>query len=81
MAKPKIVGCPNCGKNAIREGNTVTCESCDAQFEITTKDGAHAVAIGRFDALEARVTKLESPTPESEPNDKTKDQAQDEEEI
>ncbi|GAI24616.1 unnamed protein product, partial [marine sediment metagenome] len=37
MAVKKEYSCPNCGRLAIKEGNEIACEVCDAVFVITKK--------------------------------------------
>ncbi len=59
MAKEsKITFCPNCQQPAVRQGNEITCESCDATYTITKKDGAKVKQMGRIEQLEHDVTKL-----------------------
>jgi len=71
MAEPKATICPNCQQPAIRTGNEIACETCDATFVITKKQGAKVKQIGiseRIDLLEKEVFAEKSPAePESEP--------------
>jgi len=65
MAKRKseIVFCPNCQQPALREGNEITCEKCDAIYRITKTDGAKVKSQGRLDFLEERIEKIEAALP------------------
>lgn len=58
--KNKITFCPNCQQPAIRQGNEITCEACDATFTITKKDGAKVKQIGRIELLEQDVAALKA---------------------
>ncbi len=70
MAKePKKVNCPNCLGPAIKEGNEIACEVCDAVFVITKKEGAKVKQLGSFEDHGKRISLLEAevfPEPESE---------------
>ncbi len=61
--KPKVTFCPNCSMPAIRVGNEVTCETCDATFTITQKDGAKVKQIGRIAQIEKDVAELKARLP------------------
>ena len=58
--KPKAVYCPNCQGPATRTGNEITCETCDAIFTITKKDGAKIKKLGSIEDHEERLKKIES---------------------
>lgn len=58
--QPKATTCPNCGQPAIRAGNEITCESCDAVFVITKKQGAKVKELGPIEDHEQRITALET---------------------
>ncbi len=61
MAKEnKPAYCPNCHKPAIRQGNEIICETCDATFTITKKDGAKVKQIGRIEQVEQDVAALKA---------------------
>jgi hypothetical protein len=49
------VNCPSCGGPAIKEGNIITCENCDAEFTFTKTGEAKIKDIGRLKTLEERV--------------------------
>lgn len=72
------VSCPNCLGPAIREGNKITCESCDAVFTFTKTGVAKLKDIGRLNALEERMDRqenlLQGLLPESEPKPEPKDE-------
>jgi len=72
----KITFCPNCQQPAVRSGNEITCEKCDATFTITKKDGAKVKETGRIEKIEFDIAELraqifpdtaDEPEPESEP--------------
>lgn len=69
--KPKAVQCPNCQGPAIRTGNEITCETCDATFMITKKDGAKVKKLGPIQDHEERLKKIEATifTEEPEPQE------------
>lgn len=54
--KPAI--CPNCNGPAVREGDEITCEKCDAVFIVKQKE-VKVKQIGKLDDLEQRVGRLE----------------------
>ena len=62
----KIV-CPNCQGEAVKEGNKIICETCDATFTFTKTGGAKLKAIGRLDDIEQRLDRVESLLPGEEP--------------
>ncbi len=64
--EPIPVACPNCQKPAIRSGNEITCENCDAVFVITKKQAAKLKQVGAIEDLQDRVEKLESLIPDGE---------------
>ena len=57
--KPKVTFCPNCQQPATRSGNEITCEKCDATFEIKRKE-ATVKKLGPYNELEQRVARLEA---------------------
>ena len=71
--KPKAVYCPNCQGPATRTGNEITCETCDATFTITKKDGAKVKKLGPIQDHEDRLKKIEAkifvdePEPQEQP--------------
>jgi len=66
MAKETTMYCPNCGRAAIREGNNLTCEACDAVF-VFKRTGPTVKQVGRLKAIEDRLDKVESLLPGGEP--------------
>jgi len=62
--EPKKVSCPNCSAIAIKEGNKIICEVCDATFTITKTGGAKLKEIGKLNDHEERISRLESLSPE-----------------
>jgi hypothetical protein len=80
--KPKATNCPNCLKPAIRAGNEITCEACDAVFIVTKKQGAKVKELGPIEDHEERIAALEQyhkpqePKPAAEP--KTDDEPDEE---
>lgn len=67
MAETKI-SCPNCSGIAIKDGDVVVCESCDATFKVTKVGGARLKEIGRLDSIEERLDRVESLLPGEEPD-------------
>lgn len=65
--KPKQTNCPNCLEPAIKEGNKIICETCDATFTFTRTGGAKVKEIGRLDNLEKRMDRVENLLPGQEP--------------
>ena len=53
------VQCPNCQGPAIKEGNKITCEPCDATFTITKTGGARVKETGKIEDHETRLKKVE----------------------
>ena len=71
--KPEVAYCPSCGEPAIKEGNKITCEKCDAVFRVTT-EGPKLEKTGVLDDHERRLTELEGKAskpaePEKKEND------------
>ena len=77
--KVKPCLCPNCQKPAIKDGNEIICEHCDATYEIRQKQGARVKKLGALEDLTKRVEKLEASIFEEE-SDKDKEPKQDDEE-
>lgn len=75
----KEVHCPNCLKPAYMIGNEITCENCDAIFEVKQKQPAKVKQVGPIEDLRNRVERLESLIPGDEPEtkDETKDKDED----
>ena len=72
----KIISCPNCDGKAVKEGNKIICDTCDATFTLTRTGAAKVADVGRFQTIEDRLDKIEStyvagrvpdPDPEPEP--------------
>lgn len=71
--KAKVGYCPNCGEPAIKEGNRITCEKCDAVFRVT-ENGARIEKTGVLDDHERRLAELEAKVrPQTESESKPKD--------
>lgn len=71
---PTIQPCPNCQRDAIRVGNKITCEACDAIFEIKKTGAAQVKKVGPYADLLERVKKIEGKVfgePEPEPEQRT----------
>ena len=66
--EPKKVSCPNCLGPAIKEGNKIICETCDAEFTFTKTGGAKVTKLGPIEDHEQRIKKLESLIPGQEPD-------------
>lgn len=58
--KNKPVYCPNCQQPAIRQGNEIICEKCDATYTITKKDGAKVKQVGRIEQVEQDIATLKT---------------------
>lgn len=58
--------CPSCQGLAMKTGNEIACESCDAVFIITKKDGARVKEMGPIADHEERITALEGKAPKAE---------------
>ena len=67
MAETKI-SCPNCSGIAIKDGDVVVCEACDATFKVTKVGGAKLLEIGRLDGIDKRLDRIESLLPGEEPD-------------
>ena len=67
MAETKI-SCPNCSSIAIKDGDVVVCESCDATFKVTKVGGAKLKEMGRLDVIDKRLDRIESLLPGGEPD-------------
>jgi len=65
--KIKVHICPNCMQPAIRAGNEITCEHCDAIFTITKKEGAKVKQLGPLEDHERRIRALEGKNKPKEP--------------
>jgi len=65
--EPKQIICPNCQGQAIKEGNKIICETCDATFTFSKTGGAKVKEIGRLDNIEKRLDHIESILPGQEP--------------
>lgn len=65
--QPKATTCPNCQKPALRSGNEITCESCDAVFVITKKQEVKVKEFGQLKDHEQRIQKLEGSASSNEP--------------
>jgi len=73
--KAELGYCPNCGKPAIKEGNKITCEECDAVFRVT-QDGARLEKTGVIKDHERRIAQLEGrlkPETQSESDESEED--------
>lgn len=79
--KPTATKCPNCQQPAIRTGNEIACENCDATFIVTKKQGAKLKQIGPIEDHEQRIKRLESllPGEEQASDDEPQEQPEDEE--
>lgn len=62
------INCPNCLGQAIKEGNKIICETCDATFTVTKTGSAKVKEIGRLDNIEQRLDRVESLLPGEEPD-------------
>lgn len=87
--KSKITFCPNCQQPAIRSGNDVTCEKCDAVFVITQKQGPKVKKLGPLEEINQRLQRLETllpgenlePEAENDPADHAVDEDENESPI
>ena len=66
--EPKKISCPNCLGPAIKEGDNIICEKCDATFSFKKTGGAKVQDIGRLNAIEERLGRVESLLPGEEPD-------------
>lgn len=73
MDESKKVFCPNCLGEAIKEGNKIICQVCDATFTFTKTGAAKVEKIGRLDSLEKRVDRIETFIPGQEPDSSDND--------
>lgn len=78
--QPKACNCPNCLSPALRTGNEITCEICDAVFTITKKQGAKVKTLGPIDDHERRISALEGKQGPQEPEPKSTQEPEPEEE-
>lgn len=69
--KPQAIVCPNCQQLAIRTGNEIACENCDAIFTITKKQGAKVKQLGPIEDHEKRISALEHQ--DDQPDDSPED--------
>lgn len=69
----KKIVCPNCLGEAIKEGNKIICETCDATFTFTKTGAAKVENVGRLDSLEKRVDRIETFIPGQEPDSSDND--------
>jgi len=82
--KQKPVHCPNCNQPAIRQGDEIICELCDAVFKVTKTDGARVKKTGTLEDIQTRLEKVESevfpsdPEPGQEPESEPESGAGDE---
>lgn len=69
--KPTATVCPSCQNPAIRTGNEIACEKCDAIFIVTKKQGAKVKQLGPIEDLDRRVSALEhrDDQPDDTPDD------------
>lgn len=79
--KPKATQCPSCQQPAIRSGNEVTCEKCDATFIVTRKQGAKLKQVGAIEDLQQRVESIEARLPGEEPTQPVEPKTPDDEPI
>lgn len=57
--KSKAVTCPNCAGPAIRSGDEIACEQCNAIYEIKKKPAGEEKKVKSL-GIEDRLTKIES---------------------
>ena len=55
----KAAFCPNCQSPAVRSGDEITCERCDATYKITKTGAAKVRQTGRLESIEQRLGILE----------------------
>jgi len=65
----KTVLCPSCQQPAIREGNDIICENCDATFKITKTGGAKVKKLGEIEEIKNRLDLIEARFPGQEPEE------------
>ncbi len=66
--KSKIAFCPNCHQPAIKQGNEIICESCDATFAFRKTGGAKVKETGKIEELDKRLSAVESQLGSDEPD-------------
>jgi len=59
MAETTATICPNCQKPALRTGDEITCENCDAVITITKKQEGRVKNFGKIQDHENRIEQLE----------------------
>lgn len=70
MVEKIVISCPNCSQPAHKEGNKVTCENCDAVFEIKKTGSAKVKQLGPIQEIQDRLAKIESAVfPPEEPEE------------
>ena len=81
MAEPRATICPNCQKPAMRTGNEITCEHCDATFVITKKQEIEVKEFGAIQDHENRILALEGKNKPPEPEPKSEPEPEEDEPI
>lgn len=61
--------CPNCQGPAIKEGNEIFCETCDATFTVSRTAGARVKKMGELDEIKGRLERIEAQLPSDEQTD------------
>lgn len=56
------IQCPNCGEQAEKAGNKITCQACDSVFKVTKTGSASVEQIGWKEKMENRIDILEKQT-------------------
>lgn len=74
----KAVNCPNCQGPAIKAGNEITCEKCDATFVVVKKEGAKVQQIGPIADHETRIKALEDLAKPKAPTQEVKQESEQE---
>jgi len=59
MAETTATICPNCQKPALRSGDEITCENCDATFTITKKQEGRVKDFGKIQDHDKRIERIE----------------------
>jgi len=80
VENPTAIHCPSCLAPAIRTGNEITCEACDAVFVFSKKQGPTLKEQGPIEDHERRIQALEGQMPGAEEPAKTEQELQDERE-
>lgn len=85
MVKENQGICPCCGQPAVKDGNKITCENCDAVFEVKKTGSATVKKLGPIDFINQRLDKIESELfaesdDQPKPDDQNKDDDGDQEE-